>query len=241
MPLLSVVPRPRKWKSSERTFPVRGPCLQGMDLSLSPRSRGRYAGMTLLELVIAIAVFSLVAAAAYGALSQGLIVQERLQEQRRFWQRVETVFNLVHTDFEQAVELGPRGAGSNEFDGYAYGNSAAYPYMLEFTRRVNTDFHAGPASPFARVGYRLDDGGLYRRTWTWLDQSSALDAADSLLLEGISDIRLRYLAGAEVWLTRWPQPLNIEEPPGLPRVVEMSVELEDGSAFRWLFHVGPPR
>ena len=241
MSLLPVVPLPRKWESSERTFLVRGPRLQGMDLSLSPRARDRCAGMTLLELVTAVAIFSLVAAAAYAALSQGLVVQDRLQEQRRFWQRLETVFNLIHTDFEQTVDLAPRGPGRNRFNGHEYGNSAAYENMLEFTRNVNTDTHAGPASPFQRVGYRLDDGGLYRRTWSRLDQPYGVASLDSLLIEGISDIRLRYLAHAGLWLTRWPQPMNIEEPPSLPRAVEMTIELEDGGAHRWLFHVGSSR
>ena len=220
---------------------LKGYCLRGTDLNPSPRTTGPCAGMTLLELVIAIAIFSLVAAAAYGALSQGLIVQDRLQEQRRFWQRLEMVFNLVHTDLEQAVELAPRGGVGNEFDGYGYGNSAVYENMLEFTRSVNTDFHAGPASPYQRVAYRLDNGGLYRRTWARLDQPHGIASLDDLFLEGIGDIRLRYLAHADLWLTRWPQPLDIEEPPGLPRAVEMSIELEDGGAYRWLFHVGPSR
>ena len=195
----------------------------------------------MLELITAIAIFSLVAAAAYAALSQGLLVQDRLQEQRRFWQRLETVFNLVHTDFEQAVDLAPRGAGHNAFNGHGRANSAAYENMLEFTRSVNTDFHAGTASPFLRVGYRLDNGGFYRRTWARLDRPYGTPALDNLLLEGIRDIRLRYLAHADTWLTRWPRPMDIEEQPGLPRALEMTVELEDGGAYRWLFHVGPPR
>ncbi len=236
---------------------VKGSRLRGTDLNPSPRnnftvtrdigdrinsvpgSARRCSGMTLLELVTAVAIFSLVAAAAYAALSQGLVVQDRLQEQRRFWQRLETVFNLIHTDFEQAVDLAPRGVGTGEFNGYGYGNSAVYENMLEFTRSVNTDFHAGPASPYQRVAYRLDNGGLYRRTWARLDQPHGIASLDDLLLEGIGDIRLRYLAHADLWLTRWPQPLNIDEPSSLPRAVEISIELEDGGAYRWLFHVGP--
>ena len=206
-----------------------------------PAISARCQGMTLLELVTAIAIFSLVAAAAYAALSQGLVVQDRLQEQRRFWQRLETVFNLIHTDFGQIVDLAPRGASRNVFNGHEYGHSAVYENMLEFTRSVNTDFHAGPASPFLRVGYRLDNGGLYRRTWARLDRPDGIPALDNLLLEGIRDIRLRYLAQADMWLPRWPQPINIENPPSLPRAVEMTVELEDGGACRWLFHVGPSR
>jgi len=197
--------------------------------------------MTLLELVVAVAIFSLVAAAAYAALSQGLIVQDRLQEQRRFWQRFETVFNLVHTDLDQAVDLAPRGAGRNRFDGYAYGNSAAYGHMLEFTRSVNADFHAGPASPFLRVGYRLDSGRLYRRVQARLDQPYGVEGIENLLLEDVKAIRMRYLGSADTWVMRWPQPLQAEELPGLPRAVEMTMELEGRGAFRWLFHVGPTR
>lgn len=236
---------------------LKGYCLRGTDLNPSPRNnfvvirdigdrinpvRGssrRCSGMTLLELVIAIAIFSLVVAAAYAALSQGLVVQDRLQEQRRFWQRFETVFNLLHTDLDQAVDLAPRGISRNGFDGYEYGNSGGFGKVLEFTRRVNADFHAGPASPFLRVGYRLDDGGLYRRTWARPDQPYETGAVDNLLIEGVSEVRLRYLASADLWLARWPQPVNTEEPPGLPRAVEIIIELEDGGAYRWVFHVGP--
>lgn len=199
------------------------------------------AGMALLELLIAIAIFSLVAATAYAALSQGLSVQDRLQEQRRFWQRFEAVFNLVHADLELAVDLAPGATGSNIFTGYEQGNSAEYAHMVEFTRRVNTVFHTGPASPFLRVAYSLRDGGLYRRTWPGVARPYGIEAAENLLLEDVRNIRLRYLVDAGRWLNRWPQALDIEASPGLPRAVEMVVELEDKDAYRWLFHVGPPR
>lgn len=197
--------------------------------------------MTLLELVVAVAIFSLVAAAAYAALSQGLIVQDRLQEQRRFWQRFETVFNLLHTDFEQAVELAPRNPVSNAFDGQGYGAASAYGHMLEFTRGANTSYQRGAASPFQRVAYHLDNGRLYRRVHARLDQPYGVEGMESLLLEDVKAIRLRYLGSADAWFMRWPQPLPAEELPGLPRAVEMSMELEGRGAFRWLFHVGPTR
>ncbi|MCY4154987.1 MAG: type II secretion system minor pseudopilin GspJ [Gammaproteobacteria bacterium] len=201
-------------------------------------SVSRHSGMTLLELIVAIAIFSLVAAAAYGALSQGLVVQERLAQQRHFWQRFDTVFNLIHTDLEQAVALAPRHAAGHSFDGRHYGASSAYGHLLEFTRAVNTTYQGGAASPFQRVAYQLDDGRLYRRVQARLDQPYGIEGTPSLLLEGISDMRLRYLAGTGMWGPRWPQPPQAE---ALPRVVELTLELEARGAFRWLFHVGPAR
>ena len=201
----------------------------------------RHSGMTLLELVVAVAIFSLVAAAAYAALSQGLVVQDSLQKQRRFWQRFETVFSLIHTDFEQAVELAPRNPVSNAFDGQGYGAASAYGHMLEFTRGVNTSYQRGAASPFRRVAYYLENSRLYRRVQARLDQPHGVEGMESLLIEDVKAIHLRYLGSADTWFRRWPQPLQPEELPGLPRAVEMTMELEGRGVFRWLFHVGPTR
>ena len=68
-----------------------------------------------------------------------------------------------------------------------------------------------------------------------------IEAAENLLLEDVRNIRLRYLVDADRWVNRWPQALVIEASPGLPRAVEMVVELEDKGVYTWLFHVGPPR
>lgn len=202
--------------------------------------RTQCSGMTLLELVIAIAVFSLVTAAAYAALSQGLTLQDRLQEQRRFWQRFDTVFNLVNTDLEQAVDLASRTTRNNTFNGYQQADTAVSGHILEFTRNADTTFHTGPASPFLRVAYRVHDGGLYRRIWSRLDRPYGIEPAESLLIEGVRNIRLRYLSSAGGWLTHWPQAQYMDESSGLPRAVEVIVEVEDRGAYRWLFHVGPP-
>ena len=196
--------------------------------------------MTLLELVVAIAVFSLVAAASYAGLNQGLIIQDKLREQRRFWQHFETVFNLAHSDFEQVVDLAP---GNGIQKGLAFtGQDGATGdgHLIEFTRSVHTTFREGPASPFQRVAYSLSDGGLYRKTWSRLDLPYGTEAAEALLLDGIEDIRFRYLASTNKWTTRWPPPLNPENPAALPKVVEITVELDVHGSFRWLFHARSP-
>lgn len=194
---------------------------------------------------MAIAIFSLVAAAGYAALGQGLIIQDRLQEQRRFWQRLETVFNLIYSDLEQTVDLAQRTtiARGMAFVGYEHGSASEYGSLLEFTRGVHTYFHIGPASPFLRVAYRMHEGGLYRRTWPRLDRPFGGEPAEELLLDGIKDVRLRYLFAADGWAPHWPRTTNpgSNNPATLPRVVEMTVVMDDQKSYRWLFHVGPPR
>ncbi len=211
--------------------PVRGRCA------------GSCPGATLLELLAAVAVFSIVAAAGYAALGQGLDIQEKLREQKRFQLRLESVFNRVRADLELAVNRAPRtltGAGA-AFTGRV--NAGDYTDLLEFTRRSYTGFHDGPASPFTRVGYRLRADGLYRRAWPRLDlpYHDMEAAADALLLEGVQELRLRYLAPFGEWFESWPPPAGDAKSWGLPGAVEVMVTLDDQEFYRWLFHVGPPR
>ena len=202
------------------------------------------SGMTLLELVVAIAIFSLVAAAAYAALTQGLVVFDRVQDERRFWQRFESVFNLVRTDLLQVVDRAPRitTSAGRAFTGYEHAGMGEYGQLLEFTRRAHTAYHEGPASPYQRVVYRIDQGGLYRMSWPYLDRPYGTEPVETLLMDRVEDIELRYLTTAEGWSTRWPRTVipGPEYLPDLPGAVELTVNLIDRGPYRWLFHVGPP-
>lgn len=205
----------------------------------------KHSGMTLLELVVAIAIFSVVAAAGYGALAQGLAVQDQLREQRSFWQNLETAFNLIASDLEQALDR-PSRDGLQQglaFSAPGAGGQAEPGRLLAFTRRVPAaSFRDGAASPFLRVAYSLQDGGLYRETWPHPDQPYGTEADGALLLSGVKAVQCRFLDPAARWTAQWPQafspaPAQRVRP---PKVVELTVTLQERGVFRWLFHVGPP-
>lgn len=207
----------------------------------------KHSGMTLLELVVAIAIFSVVAAAGYGALAQGLAVQDQLRKQRSVWQTLETAFNLIASDLEQALD---RPSRNGLQQGLAFsapapgaGGQPAPGRLLAFTRRVPAaSFRAGAASPFLRVAYSLQDGGLYREIWPHPDQPYGIEADGALLLSGVKAIRCRFLDPAARWTAQWPQAFSPApaQRVGPPKVVELTVTLQDHGVFRWLFHVGPP-
>ena len=200
--------------------------------------------MTLLELVVAIAVFTLVAAAAYLALTQGLVTQEQLQERRRFWQDLDAVFQLVYSDLGLAVDRAPRTAAADgqAFVGYGRNHTAQDGRLLEFTRSAYRDFQTGPASPFLRVAYRLDAGGLYRQIWARVDHPYGAPPTESLLLDDIDSLQIRYYSPANIWVTRWPPAAPTgADGTALPRAVELTLSLQGHDRYQWLFHVGPPR
>lgn len=205
----------------------------------------KHSGMTLLELVVAIAIFSVVAAAGYGALAQGLAVQDQLRKQRSFWQNLETTFNLIASDLEQALDRPSRNGLQQglAFSAPGAGGQPEPGLLLAFTRRVPAaSFRAGAASPFLRVAYSLRDSGLYRETWPHPDQPYGVEADGALLLFGVKAIRCQFLDPTARWTAQWPQASSPEpaQRVGPPKVVELTVTLQDHGVFRWLFHVGPP-
>ncbi len=213
-------------------------------------------GMTLLELLIALAIFALVATASYMALGQGIQIQERLQGQRSFWQGLESGFALIGRDLEQARARSPRvpgGGATPAFHAPASLRATRKGTLIRLTRGGHSSFREGPVSPYLRVAYRLRDGVLVRVTWPRVDAPSSEEAASAVLLEGIEKAEVRFLVpGSQRWLEGWPPgsaaavtgeaPAGKEAPgAGLPQAIELTLEMENHGRFRRLFHVGPPQ
>jgi len=203
-------------------------------------------GMTLLELLVAMAIFALLASAAYTALQQGIATQDRLQQTRDFWRRLDSVFSLIKRDLTQARDRAPRVRGQHEARAFrggeaVRGTATGGEALARFTRGGHTSFREGPVSPFLRIGYRFREGTLYRAVWPRLDAPAGVQPQETALLEGIADVEVRFLATeAERWQGRWP-PSGDAEASGLPAVLELTLEFEDHGRYKRLFHVGPPR
>jgi general secretion pathway protein J len=76
---------------------------------LPDRAYGRkLSGMTLLEVMIALVIFTIVAAAGYSGLHQGVAVQQQLQAQQEYWSRLDAVMVMIEQDLSQARKLAPR-------------------------------------------------------------------------------------------------------------------------------------
>ncbi|MFP4615518.1 MAG: type II secretion system minor pseudopilin GspJ [Thiohalorhabdus sp.] len=216
-------------------------------------SGNQEAGMTLLEVLIALAVFALVAAAGFTAVSQGLQTEEELQETRAFWERLGSVLSLMRRDLDQVRDRPPRSpdeAWEMSFEGSESGEAmegrAGEDTLFRFVRGGSTSFRDGPASPYRRVAYRLQEGELTRLTWSRLDAPASLEPREASLLEGVEEVAIRYMndPGPDGenpdWATVWP-PEGTADDAGLPRAVEITLEFEEHGRFERVFHVGHPR
>lgn len=201
-------------------------------------------GFTLLEVLVALAIFSLIAAAGYLALQQGMGVQDRLQGERERWARLESVFHILERDLSHARNRIPRAPGrewSVAFQSPSDIRATQEGTLFRFTRGGHTSFQDGPTSPFQRVAYRRREGKLVRAVWSRVDAPGENRATETVLAKDLVGTEIRFLGPqGEQWHATWPPDTETDEP-GLPRLLEVTLAFSDHGPYRRLFHVGAPR
>ena len=185
-------------------------------------------GFTLIEVLLALAIFAVIAVLAYRATATLTESEARLASEAQRWRTLDALFTRFEADVRQAIPRPSRTGASSEFSWIgttdALGNSA-----LTFTR-AGSEFHIEPALAGQRIGYRLRNGGIELAYWPHLDQPAALVPALYMMTEGVSALRVEYLTDAGAWRERWP----LLGEPDVPRAVRIAVTLADhGVVERW--------
>lgn len=188
----------------------------------------RSTGFTLIELMVAMGVFAMLALMAYAGLDQ--VIETRIRSAASLNQLTQLQFSirLMAMDFEQ---LHPR-AVREEF------GDSLQPAVLGDLRRYN-QFEATRAgwrnplgsarSSLQRIAYRIEDDKLIRSHWNVLDRMQSVEPVEFTLLEGVRRFELRFMKQDGNWLDGWPDPdaspeFQIEM---RPRAIEITLEFDD--------------
>lgn len=201
----------------------------------------RQRGFTLLEVLVAIAIFALMYVMAQQFFSRILNNRELLDEKAvQLEQRQRTLLLMVQ-DIEQLIARPVRDKLGTEQPALV-GNETG----VEFT-------HLGWANPFAlqhrshmqRVRYVFYNHQLVRRYWPVLDANVGTRPVDTVLLDKVESVQFRYLkrdadTGQWLWLTRWPDQNDSQTSPllqPLPASVEVTITMENGESLHRYFRL----
>lgn len=190
-------------------------------------------GFTLIELLIAIAVFSVMSVMAYGGLSQ---IIENNQHSKKELERLQAVQRAVLTisrDFTQIIERDIRDEYGNPQPFINASNSL--DYLVEFTRNGRRNPAKLKRSNLLRVAYQFEDEKLSRLFWPQLDRAPTMEPYESILLDQVERVELRYRDNAKEWHSQWP-PLSgaaVEL-----SAIEFTLELKDWGEITRLYQVG---
>ena len=195
----------------------------------------RFQGFTLLELLIALAIFALVGAMAFGGLKGVLDQKEHTMAQSQRLSDLQKAYRIMQRDLEQMVNRKIRNEFGDQVDALVGGSGFN---GVEFSRAG----YANPAgfvrSDIQRVAYIPDQETLLRRTWRVLDRAQDTLPDEQVLVEGMQRFAMRFLDKDNEWQEQWPPQQNQisgSSTGEFPRAVEVQLELEDVGTLSWLF------
>ena len=188
------------------------------------RGARRVQGFTLLELLVAMAIFAFIGIMAYGGLAAMIKSSEGSREAREQLAEVQRGLRIVDDDMSMLINRPVRdGLGSQQL---ALQTGRDGSTVLEFTRTVRVREGFAP-SPFSRVRYRWQEGVLWRDEWNPPDAAQLEPDQVVRLWRGVSGIELRFLEDGKESQS-WPPPA---ENMSLPQALSMQLRFEDGRAI----------
>jgi general secretion pathway protein J len=196
-------------------------------------------GFTLVEILVAIAIFAVIGAMAFGGYNS---LQKRSDQADAASTRsrdIQATLLRMTQDFEELDSRPTREPlGTN------------YEDVLDVSRQTATDFvltRAGWSNPagvqrptLQRVRYHLDDDKLMRDYWVVLDRTPDLKPVSVAMLTGVTSLHVRYLDTTGAWhADEWPpQGYNALQAPCLrPKAVEIALETKDWGKITRLIEV----
>lgn len=192
----------------------------------------RRAGFTLLELLVAITVLSIVSLIAWRGLDSLVHTRERLQPEAEEVRELLVAFGQIERDLAQVVNPAfvPLGAPPVVVRG------GASPAIEMFRMAPHTE---GEPSAVQLVIYQLRDGQLVRLSsvpMVTLGAPPTSSLAQTPLLANVQALRVRAWQAGRGWAPA--EVASAPNPRGAPPGIELVVERADGRQYRRVMLVG---
>lgn len=204
------------------------------------RPAGHCRGFTLLEMVVAIGIFAIIAAISYSALNNFLDARAHINSENERLRALQTMFVLLEQDLRYAVNRTVRDEYGDVEPAFVGG--ADRPLAAGERLRLTTVRPApvgGGAHQVTRVAWRLNDGTLYRVAWRVLDRDIDSEGYQRRVMGNIDDIGFRFFSyddGDELRAEpEWVEGAD------LPAGVEVTVLPEDEAEYQRVFEVAGRR
>lgn len=189
-------------------------------------------GFTLIEVVVSLLLLAVMSIMAWQAVDVVLRVNERSRDSlaatvqlQRAWQQIGSdIFHLRARPFADGFGI-VEGA-------YVTGSSAVR--VLSLSRGGGAPIAANPTG-LTRVNYVHEGSELVRQSWPIHVSPQTVEPQQQVLLQAVQAIRFEQLNLQNDFVPAWP-PFNEEHAlTSLPRLVRVTITLDDGSSTHKVF------
>ncbi|MFT5450640.1 MAG: general secretion pathway protein J [Enterobacterales bacterium] len=188
---------------------------------------GHSKGFTLIEIIVAVAIFGMLSIGAYTVLDAGVRSQrqtefrlEKLATLQRALQSIEKDLQMlslrqVRDEFGDKV---PLLRGQSDVSGQAS--------VLEFTRSNWRNPAGLPRSNMQHIIYNFEQGKLSRLHNIFLDQVSSSPKVTRVLLDDLKSMSISFLNEAGQWSNTWSMLDAQSQKTPLPKAIKISLEVD---------------
>ena len=208
------------------------PLRQPKRAATSPCRGGSRNGFTLVEMLIALAIFAIIAGGALMLLQFSVDAEAASRAKTQQIASVRRFLSVWNADLAQAVPRPARDAAGGAGAALEAPTGAPDGVILRLTRGGWSNYDGAPRPSLQRVEYRWQGGKLARAGYPFLDGARADVAAP--LADSVGPPRLRFRTQDGNWRERW-EPQRSGE---LPVAIELNLPQAGGQVLRVVALVG---
>ncbi len=176
-------------------------------------------GFTLLEVLLAVAIFAVISLASFSIFNGVLKTDEYSQQHSEQLNQVQRAWLLIERDFIQLTKRSMRIEGEAPLSGYIHNNVellSSSDQSIAFVRQGWTN--PGlliPRSDLQSVAYRLNENNLERLHYNFVDSVAGEQPKIRIIIEGVSALSFEYY-----YVDSWQPELQDEQ---LPLAIKVNI------------------
>ncbi len=194
---------------------------------------GRNTGFTLVEMLLALVIFSLLSGAGVMVVRSGIQSKDQVEERSEALARLQVARAILRADITQIAQRPVRVARDGSRPPLATGPGFGDQPILTLVRRgwINPG-RVEPRSSLQTVEYFLKEGDLIRRAYMRSDPTPDTPYSERVLLSGITELEMAF-RDLRAWVPDWP--LRAGSGNSLPFAVAMTLETDAYGSLRQVF------
>lgn len=201
--------------------------------------QNKQTGFTLIEIMVVMFIIAVMCGFGYAGLNNTIKQSGKIEQLREQLENLQLTMSLLQQDLTQTVYRNIINEyGSEEHALLAEENSTE---LLKLTRLGWANPAGQARSSMTRVEWLIDDdSNLVRRHWYELDRAPGAEPVDTVLLEDIESVEMKFLDQNNSWQPIWPNINNLGAGgalPTIPKVADITFVTKRWGEVRRVFHL----